>query len=212
MPFPTTDVLDNFTGTNGTDLPVYSGNWSTVGGQGTLEIQSNQAGPATNNQSINYWNVEDFGADQEVHCISTAKMNGFSGITLRMIDANLSSFDCYLFFLRPNAGDDNVEIYHFNNGSASQLGADFTQEIADGDSIGLEGIGDVLTAYYKPAAGAWTSLGTRDGSGINTAGKIGIYGTTSSVRMDDWGGGTVVEEGGEANSSRSRFLPSLGVA
>lgn len=198
MPFPTTSVLDNFTGTDGTDLPVYSSNWSTVGGQTTFEIQSNAAAPSAASQCMNYWDVETFGPDCESYCIVTAKSaSGFLGVTLRMQDSGLSTFDCYLLFHR-DAAPDQLEIYHFNNGSASQVGADVEQEVTNGDSLGLEAVGTTLTVYYKSGAGAWSALDTRDGSAINAAGHIGLYGTVAGVRLDNFGGGTVVVSGGTA--------------
>ena len=210
MAFPTTGVLDNFTGTDGTDLPVYSSNWSTPTDSGACEIQGNAA-TSVSGFGTSIWNVGDFGPGAEVHFkldTVTTDSNASAGWVNGQGTGAESTIDGYMILVR---GNDQVEIHRLDNFSFTQLGADFTQTTAAGDSVGLESLSDgTLTAYYKAGAGSWTALGTRsDATYTGSAGRIGIS-SNATPRLDDFGGGTIVAAGG--GSARSRFLPSLGVA
>lgn len=213
--FPTTSVLDNFTGTNGTDLPVYSSNWALLNSaQTNLEIQSNGAAPtATGTNANDYWTT-NFGPDSEVFLIVAAK--GADGNTFESIVARIqgeggsNTWDGYILNFDPDAGTDAPSIARIDNASATQLGAALSQEYAANDSFGLEIIGSTLQAYYKASGGSWAALGTtRSDSTYTSAGKLGfqMYETpTITGRLDDFGGGTVVTVGAQPNVNDAAAL------
>jgi hypothetical protein len=88
--------------------------------------------------------------------------------------------------------NDTIKIMRLDNGTNTQLGATITQELADGDSLGIECSGTSISAYYKPAAGAWTLGGTRTDAAHGSAGNLGIYAANTSTALDDFGGGDLV--------------------
>jgi hypothetical protein len=194
MAFPTTSVLDNFTGTNGTDLPVYSANWqATPTGGSALEIQDNAAtGTSAGGNNSNSW-VTDYGPDCEVYVTINTKPADGNVILLfarGLQTTSLLTVDGYVLRFVQNAGTDTFVIQRITNGAATSLSSTFNQEVTNGDSIGLEIVGNTLTAYYKSGGGAWTSLGSTTDSTYTGAGKLGILTSSTGVRLDDFGGGT----------------------
>ena len=199
MAFPTTSVLDNFTGTDGTDLPVYSTNWARTDTNmgGNLEIQGNAATAIAAAAESDYWTVSNFGPDSEAFITFTTLPPSvtFNGISLRLVqEGGTGTVDGYQVVLRPSAGaaNDVVRYFRIDNAVFTTLGADITQEFATGDALGLEMIGTTLKAYYKASGGSWGTIGTsRTDATYASAGKIGIYCDNTTVRMDSFGGGTV---------------------
>lgn len=199
MAFPSTSVLDNFTGTNGTDLPVYSSNWQTAPTGGVnLEIQSNAAtGTAAASNNTNSW-ATSYGPDCEVYVTITTKPADGNILLLLargVQETSLATADGYCLRFAPVAGTDTITIQRIDNGAQTSISSAFSQEVSNGDSIGLEIIGNTLTAYYKPSGGAWTSLGSTTDSTYTTAGKIGLLTSSTTIRLDDFGGGTYVAPG-----------------
>lgn len=199
MAFPTTSVLDNFTGTNGDDLPVYSANWqATTTGGAALEIQGNAAtGTSAGGNNTNSW-ATSYGPDCEVYVtISTVAAAGNVILLFArgVQTTSLSTVDGYVLRYAPAAGTDTLTIQSVTNGVQTSIGAAFSQEIANGDSIGLECVGTTLTCYYKPSGGSWGSLFSRTDSTYTAAGQVALFSTSTGVRFDAFGGGTFVNNG-----------------
>lgn len=194
MAFPTTGVLDSFTGTNGTDLPVYSSNWSSAPTGGvTLEIQDNAVtGTSAGSNNTNSW-ATTFGPDIEAYVTITTKPADGNIVLLLARgtqETSLLTADGYCLRFAPVAGTDTLTIQRIDNGGQTSISSAFSQEVSNGDSIGLEIVGSTLTAYYKPSGGNWTALGTATDSTYTTSGKIGLFTTSTTIRMDNFGGGT----------------------
>lgn len=190
MAFPTTSVLETFTGTNGTNPP--NANWSAVGPLANLQIQSNQAAAfVLGNEDADYWNPGTFGPDCEAF-ITVATLDAADldtcGVVARLDPAALNG---YLSV----AHSANITIERLDGGASTTL-ATFTQAFSNGDSIGIQIIGSALTAWYKSGAGAWVSLGSTTDSTYTGTGNIGAFinsnALTSTTRMDNFGGGKFV--------------------
>ena len=193
LPFPLTSVLDAFTGTNGTDLPAYSGNWSNVLFIDDLEIQSNAVTGTVAGGNANYWNVSNFGpACEAFFTITTKSADGEAmDVGLRLVEeASGLTIDGYLLIVIPAAGADEWGIYSLTDGAETLIGSSFTQEITNGDGMGLRAVGSDLTAYYR-TGGVWSSLATRTDATYSAAGKIAIVMVGTTARLDDFGGGTI---------------------
>lgn len=199
MAFPTTSVLDNFNRADNADLGA---NWTTpvLSGDSNIRITSNQAGYHVADAAFRdeYWNVETFGPDCETFCTVSDKQSTNDRLIwytfLRVVDPGLSTVDGYYFEMVLRSGNDDGGIYRLDNGAFTQLGATITQEITQGDGLGLEAIGSTIQAYRR-SAGSWSSLASRTDSTYTAAGNVGIgvHGDdTGVVAIDDWGGGTVV--------------------
>lgn len=194
--FPTTSVLDAFTGSNGDDLPTYSANWSAMTNATNLEIQSNAAtGTSGAGNNANYWNVSNFGANLECYC-TVNTVPGDNDVVLllaRLVsESNLATADGYGCRLLKLSGTDTIDIVRIDNGTPTTVGSAENQEFADGDAFGFTAIGDSFQIYYKPAAGAWGTLGSaKTDATYSAAGKLGIYVDGSVCRVDGFGGGTI---------------------
>lgn len=196
MPFPTTPVLFTFTGTNGDDLPVYNAAWSTMASMGGLEIQGNAA-TGIGTDSINYVNTANYGPKAEAFVtIATADTTNGAAVLLCVRgqqETDVLTFDTYLLRYTVNSsGPDSIELMIGTNGVPTAIGAAISQEISNGDSLGISVENATLTAWYKAAGGQWTVLGTRTDSGntLPAAGKLALYCSGTTFRLTNFGGGT----------------------
>jgi hypothetical protein len=133
------------------------------------------------------------GPDAEVYAdVPTVTANNdFIYVMLRITQPN-GGGNGYRVRVDKQSGTDVISIQRVDNATSTTLGATFSQEVSNGDAIGLRAVGTTLTAYYKPASGSWVALGSRTDSTYTTAGYIGlgVYGSTG--RLDNFGGGTKV--------------------
>lgn len=189
MAFPTTSVLDQFTGTNGTDLPVYSANWqSTLAGFNPLEIQGNAATGTTGN-CLQFW-ATSYGPNSEVYVTISTAPGGANivGMFIRGVqETSITTIDGYTLQYASGA----LAFYRVDNAVQTLLGSSISQTVSAGDSIGVESAGSTHTIYYKASGGSWTSLGTRTDSTYSSAGKPGLLCTDATVRIDNFGAGTI---------------------
>lgn len=196
MAFPTKAVLDNFTGTNGTDLQVYSANWASPPTGGVaMEIQSNSAtGTGAGSNNTAFW-VTSFGPNTEVYATVSTKPADGSIVLLfsrGVQETSLTTADGYCLRFAPAAGTDAISIQRLDNGAQTTIGAAISQEVSAGDAIGMEIEGSTLRAYYKASGGSWAQLGTdRTDTTYSAAGKAGMFTTSTAVRLDDFGAGTM---------------------
>lgn len=209
MAFPTTGLLDDF---NRADETPVAG-FSNLLGLGALEIVTNVVEGAAANAS-GFWNAADFGADCEVYAdIATKPAAGANlSIFLRTQEEGGATVDGYYVVANSVSGsaNDTFQINRLDNRAATQLGATITQEYAAGEKMGLEAIGDQITAYWH-SAGVWNNLGSRTDATYGAAGGIGIgFSSATSGQADNFSGGTVVAAGGTTRVRRST-LSLLGV-
>ena len=143
------------------------------------------------------WNSIMGGADEEVFCtVTTATGSGATvAIYLRCKDiASAATLDGYALILT-EAATDSWGINTITNGVVGLIGSTFTQEVANGDSIGLRIVGSTLTAWYKASGGSWTQLASRTDSTYAAAGYLALSISDTTGRVDDFGGGVYVPEG-----------------
>jgi hypothetical protein len=200
MAFPTTGVLDNF---NRADAPL-GASWSqgplNFAANAGLTIASNVVARGTQASDFrqdSYWNPSTFGPACEVHCkITTVDTVDGQGITLFARFVNIGSGTSDGYGLGVEGDGTNMArwvIQRYTNGAwEANLGAPVTQTVAAGDSVGLESVGSTLNAYHKPAAGSWTLLFSRTDATYAAAGNVGLSMAGTTVRVDDFGGGTLI--------------------
>jgi hypothetical protein len=199
MAFPTTSVIETFTGANGTSPP--NSNWTNI--YNTVAIQSNRAAPVTlDDIGIAGWDTATFGADSEVYMTIPSVPAGNDGscfLFLRGTTLSITTVDGYIAGVDRTTATDTLTLEELLNGGTTALSST-TQNVSAGDKIGLEAIGTALKMYYCPSGGSWTQkISTSDGT-YTSAGYIGlgIYNSGAGVYMsgDDFGGGTVVAVSG----------------
>lgn len=192
MPFPTTNVLDTFTGTD--EDPITT-NWSTPvrTGSGNVERWSGTAeGPGDA-----WYDLEEFGPDIEVYCtlaaVSAIDTNHVG--LLGCIDGEgTSSATFYWLTWYRNGASWYVSVSRYNTGTYTNLVSEYgpVPTLVAGDGIGMEIVGNVIKAYHR-SSGVWSNIYTYDDSGaggkITTAGFIGFQADDSDFKVDDFGGG-----------------------
>lgn len=212
--FPTQGILDQFTGANATSPPNASWTNQIAGIGSGLEIQSNACETAEsvlpNNYGTGFYNVTDYGPDAECYCTISdySGENDRVGVGVRLASAGTSGLDGYAAHLDTvlGAANDTVNIYRIDNAVLTTLGATITQEMAAGEKLGIEAIGTTITVYRH--AGSWASIGNRTDGTYSAAGKIGLWtrSANGTMRMDDFGGGTVSAGGGGGGTGSPKNL------
>jgi hypothetical protein len=192
MPFPSTGILDNF---NRADESPATG-WTHL--FNSFAIVSNQLASAVVASVLSYYSASTYGPDCEGYYTVATKppVGGSTAVLARLVDVGTAfTADGYLVkFDNVTGGANDVwAIQRVDNGAATTLGATFTQEVSNGDAIGIECIGSSISALYKPSGGSWTTLATRTDSTYTAAGYLGASSVSdTSNRIEDFGGGTRV--------------------
>jgi hypothetical protein len=202
MAFGDSAVIDNFNRANAGPPP--SANWSRgciqFGADTGLIVTSNTCERGSVSGSYRqggYWNAATFGPDCEVFVtVTTVPAADAGGVWLyaRLTTIGSGTTDGYAVGVERAGGSFNQwGLYRIDNAGATILGSAITQAVANGDGVGLEVVGSTLTAYHKPSAGEWTSLGTRTDSTYTGAGNFGMehLATPPDIFVDNFAGGTV---------------------
>jgi acid phosphatase type 7 len=189
LPFPRTGLLDDFArpagalGTNWQSPALQDGGTVTIKSSG-LTGSSSGAGSAT-------WSPGTFGADQEAYLgVPTLPAAGnFMQLAGRVSTQSSSNVSCY--FLRVTPSSSTWDLRKKINGAASTSIKTFTAPFVAGDGAGLQIIGSTLTAYRKPGAGAWVSIGSTTDTSIPGSGYVSFTLGDTTMRGGGFGGGTV---------------------
>lgn len=202
MAFPTTGTLDSFSRAN--EDPIATG-WMdaspyyfVAGDTGFLALLSNKLTNATGGgtDTSSGWDASSFTAPLEIWAtITTASAVATDAFKLLAMTAiSDAAADGYELHVEKSAGTDIWRIRRRDNVTPTTLGADMSQEIASGDSVGLSISSGTITAYYKSGAGAWTTVGTRTDSTYTGTFYIGVK-TVQSVsgawKAAPFGGGAI---------------------
>jgi hypothetical protein len=191
MAFPTTVILDTF---NRADENPATG-WTSI--LSNWQVTTNVANPLAA-QVLATFGTTDYGADSEAHAtIATKPATALScGVMVRVKDTgSVVTVDGYTLGPSVAAGTDTIAIQRIDNGVGTTLGSTVSQEITNGDGIGLQVIGSNLEGFYRSGAGAWASIGSRTDATYGAVGRIGMVSTSTATRMDDFGGGTYIPTG-----------------
>lgn len=188
--FPTTSVLDNFNRGNG----GLGANWSDI--FAGLTINTNVVA-GTNADNGAFYNPITPGPDSEVF-LTISTLPGTNNVIQLWYRYDTDNTNLYLIEYTQLAGTDTVAYFRIDGGGPTQLGATINQDFAVGDASGSEVIGNTHITYRKPSGGSWGALDAgRSDNTYTTAGRIGFYMQSTTGRVDDFGGGTVVTATGK---------------
>lgn len=194
MAFPTTSVIEQFTGTSGTSPP--NANWTNV--YNGIQIQSNQgAGSQSGDSNLTSWDTSTFGPDMEGYfTIGTIDPSGGLGFGLRTTTLSISTVDGYLCHVDTSTSPDTFSIDEVLNGGTTNISSTTTNVVA-GEKIGAEIIGNGTNniKMYHYTGGAWSQKLTGTDTTYQSAGYLMLYIYGTTARVDDLGGGTVVTGG-----------------
>ena len=178
------------------------------------DLPAMNAATATVNaaSNVDYWGASNFGPDSEAFfTLAVAADSDLEmGVFLRLVqEGSGATADGYLCAVQELATDATGH-YRLDNGATTLLGATIAQEFANGDALGEEIIGSTLQAYRRPSGGSWATLGTtRSDSAHAAAGKLGLLITSTTARLDAFGGGTVVAAGAVTLYGRGALLSGI---
>ena len=186
--FPTTGVLDTFdradAATLGANWTDFINGWSIASNLAAAEVN------AADNATL--WSASTFGPDCEgyVEVPTKPPTDRNIGIWIRCTTTDVATIDGYIAVIGVASDTDVQQFYRFDNYAFTQLGANVTDEFAAGESLGAEMIGSTLALYNK-VGGTWTQLATRTDTTYGAAGYIGLLSTSTTIRVDNFGGGTI---------------------
>lgn len=188
MGFPNTPVLDNFNRADGALGPNWNG--PSFGDGNNLTISSNAVTSSNVSFSAMCWVAASVGTDFEVY-MDLPVLPLPTG-TSRVIVSNSATASTGLlgYYLVANPTTPSFQLSDAADGS--NIGAAIAQAISAGDSFGFNRISGTITIWYRPSAGSWTALGTRNDSRYNGPFFIGIEMSDNTQRGDNFGGGTYV--------------------
>jgi fibronectin type 3 domain-containing protein len=189
LPFPRTPVLDNFARPAGA-LGI---GWQTPGlaDVGAIAIQSSGLTKSSSGAGSATWSTQTFTADQEAYMTVPTLPAGSNFIQVAGRVSNLTSSSVSCYFLRVTPSTSTWDLRKKINGGGSTSIKAFTAAFAAGDSLGLQEIGSTITAYRKPGAGAWVSVGTATDTTIAGPGYVSFTLGDTTMRGGAFGGGSI---------------------
>lgn len=204
MSFPTTGILDDFNRADEGPPPSASWGVKIFPAQSGLVVFGNTL---TSESGIGsqVWNTQ-FGPDCEAYCeVADISTSTRFALFLRLKDLD-TSFDGYA--VEVNSSSPDLRIYRYDNAVSTLLGTAIDTVVEVGDSFGVQIVGNTISAYYKPAGGAWELLGQRTDNTYPNAGLIGLRAFSSiALQLDNFGGGNTVVPITGASLFRGRAFP-----
>ena len=193
MAFPTTGVLDTFDRANSGSLGA---NWNETL-VGSWSIASNLAAPdsVAGGAAFAFWSAAAFTDDVEAYAIvSTKPPDGSSGYIFARLQqtGSLATLDGYDVHVVAASGTDTFEIQRLDNAVSTVLTSG-SQELTNGNGVGIEIIGTTLRALINTGSG-YTQVLSTTSSTYTGSGNIGIGSTSTTTRLNDFGGGVVNTE------------------
>jgi hypothetical protein len=183
MAFPTTGILDDFNRAN--EGPPPSADWTNIV-NGCKVVSNICVGGTSGANNINKWNKASYGPDCEIYA-TLSNFTNWIDLYARFNSAFSNGYGLTIW-------DVNIlRVNKITGGTPTQIGSDITlpANLAAGDSLGMEIIGNDIKVYTKQGGGAWTLRGTVTDSTYTGAGYLGININGTSQQIDDFGGGTV---------------------
>lgn len=215
MPFPTTALIDPLTEYAVSDaLDGGLGNWEKMGSDAPLEfslLSEGAAGVVSSSLAVLGRSYRtDYGGltDCESWCEIADKPDNGDHIIVwaRMGNPSLNSTlqTGYLVRATSSAGTDQIFLSRWDG--AEVILQTFSQEFANGDLIGLQCIGNQISAWYQPGSSAWVLLGTSTDA-TYASGFIALGVRRRNGHAKQFGGGAVVTP----STTNLHLLPLLGV-
>ena len=195
-PGPVTSLLDDFNradnggppGASWSHLPTLS----TTASNNLFVTSQAIAGPSGGN--ADYWNVQQFGPNSEAWITVVAKPTVnldpvYLGLRFQSPTvANASGYQAG--FLNENTTPDQYRIYRRTKGKPAVLASVTGPKLNAGDQLLFRAIGTTLE-LWRGAAGSWTRILTATDSTFKSGGYLALAARNSSVRLDNFGGGTL---------------------
>lgn len=199
MAFPTTGVLDAFNRADENPLSD-GGKWSLGpvifnAAFDDLLLASNTITAELGSPGNAYRNDQTYGPDTEVHALVPTALVDIR-LYARLTTVGSGTTDGYNVRAVPAGA---WQINRVDNAVDTSLGST-GDDLANGDSVGLETIGSTITGYRK-RSGTWTNLLSFTDGTYTGAGHIAVRVGDNTVVLDDFGGGTIAVAPGEPGTT-----------
>jgi RHS repeat-associated protein len=203
---PTTSVLDNFNRADGS----LGSSWTTLTGTGASTISSNQVKLSTSAWGYDWWNANSFTGDGEVYMTVPGVSTGTNDQIYLDIVSGWSTGNLNGYELTVNRGSsvDAFQMTKYTNGSETTIGTygNLSGHLGAGDKIALTRQAGGKIKMWREASGSstWTQVGSTvtDTSFFDSgqSWQIGFGASTSTYRMDDFGGGQITVSSGTGST------------
>lgn len=199
-------ATDSFTGTSGTELSAYSGNWTkhTSSSTGTLVITDAnrlRKNSGNNSEGLYYHSGTPSSAD---YTVSADLVFISSAAAYLEVCGRMSTSANTYYRVRYNVSTGGWELHKKVNGSLSQLGTTQTQTFSSGTkNVKLRMSGSTIELYKEGSGTATISV---TDTAITAAGKSGLRSSTdqsnsSGLHLDNFSADDI--------SSGTTFIPKI---
>lgn len=200
---PTAGLIDQFNRANDTLIGTgwtEGGDFLGIDGT-TLELNTNQVRNSSGSNSVARRSTT-FGPDSEYYMdIPTLPGNGeWVGFFVRCTPT--TNTNGYVVEVYNDGGSLDVYIFRVTSNGYTQLGAAVTNGVQAGDSLMIQAVGSSIN-IERQRSGTWSVIATRTDSTYNSAGYIGMYGTGTTFRLDNAGGGDYVASSAQNISAQA---------
>lgn len=199
MAAPTTAILEDFAGASAAPP---NASWTRLGGF-TADLKRDGSGKGANNAAAgaaDYINGATYGPDSEAY-VTVSTLINTAGRTIRLglrcTNPTSSTLRCGYeleWAWNSGAGNDVWTLYRVDNNARTSLATFTGEDLAAGDKFWFNIIGSALIGYHYNGT-SWVQVLNATDTTYNTAGNIYLgtnAASTDSLKMDDFGGGTLV--------------------
>jgi hypothetical protein len=153
-------------------------------------VVTNQVKRSSTGYGEAYYNVATYANPEAYFDVPTVGVAGDEVvIQYRITTPNTSTVSGYQLEIKKQSGVDTWRIFKITNDQGEQIGADFLQELSNGDAVGIVAEGSTHTPMYKASGGSWVSLGNRTDGTYTSAGYIGFSIKNTVFVIDNFSGG-----------------------
>ncbi len=177
-------LISDFTGADENPLSE-GGNWANLNtSSNPLQRLSNAATASVNADSASYWTPANFGADLEAYVTITSPATSPAGLIGRIQgEGGAATWDGYVV----RASTLSLQIGRVDNGVITLLVNTGSVTIASGDKLGMRISGSAIEAWKQlSGSSVWNLVATTTDTTYASAGKIGLFCTSTSIGMDDF--------------------------
>lgn len=188
LPFPSTNVLDDFQRADGALGASWSG--KLFDSHFDLEISSNQVKGSANGEDNSQAWATQLGPNCEVF-VELVNTSGQISLVARW--SVLDTFDPNGYLVRATGGaTDTVVLWRYDEGGNVLL-LTIPQAVDNGDWLGLRVEGSSFTVYFKDVSVSsdWEAIGSFEDATYADAGYAGLFLNSDIARADNFGGGTM---------------------
>ena len=188
--FPSTDILDSFNRDD--EVLDTSSNWTEIIDADLAVISGVIGNTGANKDSGAFYNGTCTYCDSYAKIATKGVGGSFFSVFAANDDLGGLGYVVLVSFVA-GTGNDTIKLYRWDNGYiATQLEGTITQEIIDGDTIGISVTSSGVKVFYNGAAVITSADTNYVGTTLKQYGfEIDEYSSgASTIRIDDYGGGT----------------------